>query len=87
MGSVLKKRNAVKNTLMVVGFLFALFIIYVFVNSSSPEAQQRMNDSYSIEQCWNNYNMKSNTEPQKRFIAGACEKMEADFKAKHGRAP
>jgi hypothetical protein len=37
--------------------------------------------------CWQEQKRKSLSPDLGRFVAGACEKMEADFRAKHHREP
>jgi hypothetical protein len=41
----------------------------------------------AIQLCWEDQAKKSNTPEVARFIAGACEKMERDFRAKYNASP
>lgn len=45
---------------------------------------QSLIDGKAIDLCWEEYERKSLTPDQKRFIAGACEMMEDEFRNKHG---
>jgi hypothetical protein len=63
--------------------LVAIFLAYAFISASTPEGQARIQRDMAIELCWERHYSKSLTPGEKRFIAGACEKMEAD--AKSGR--
>lgn len=54
---------------------------------NSPEAKEKGIKRDAIKLCWQEYDKKSLDEGSKRFIAGACEKMESDFKAKYGVNP
>jgi hypothetical protein len=46
-----------------------------------------MKDQRAIELCWNEQKRPSLEPGEARFVAAACEKMEADYRAKHGRNP
>lgn len=54
---------------------------------STPEEAERSNRRRAIELCWEGQARKSLTPAEARFIAGACEKMEADYRQLYGRAP
>jgi hypothetical protein len=41
----------------------------------------------AIKLCWEDQAKKSNSPEAARFIAGACEKMERDFRAKYNASP
>ena len=45
------------------------------------------NSRRAIEVCWDEQQRKSLDPAQQRFIAGACESMEAKFVAKYGHKP
>lgn len=53
----------------------------------SEEDEEQWRNSKAIELCWEEQSRKSITPGEARFIAGACEKMERDYKAKWGRNP
>ena len=64
--------------------LFVAFIAFGMVVGSTPEAQERSKNRYAIEYCWSEQK-KPSVEPEAaRFMAGACEKMEAEFRQKYG---
>ena len=54
---------------------------------NSPEAKEKASKRHGIDYCWSTYKNKSNSEEEKRFIAGACEKMEDDFRSAYGVNP
>lgn len=53
----------------------------------SPEASAKARARAGIEACWQDYARKSLAPEQKRFIAGACEQAEQNFRSKYGTAP
>ena len=53
----------------------------------SPEAQAKADARGAISLCWENQAKKSNDPATARFVAGACEMMESDFKTKYGVSP
>jgi len=67
--------------------LIAAFFIFAMIIGSSPEAQQRQEERISIELCWRSQKDPAFEGSTQQFIAGACKKMEADFRAKHGLNP
>jgi len=62
---------------VVVGILFVLYLY-----GSTPEAKQQSTERMAIELCWKEQGRKSNDPGTARFVAGACERMEQDFKNK-----
>ena len=70
--------------LLVVG---ALFFFYALMRTESPEQQERWSAERAIKLCWEDQARKSLPPAQARFIAGACERMEADFRTKYRRNP
>jgi quinol-cytochrome oxidoreductase complex cytochrome b subunit len=66
---------------------FVVFMIVGTIIGSSPEAQQRQKERDAIAFCWTEQARKSNTPAQARFVAGACELMERQFREKHGLSP
>lgn len=70
-----------------IGGAMALFVLYALTRPSTPEAQDMRVRQLAIEACWDDQRRKSNAPAQAQFIAGACERMEADFRAKYGRSP
>lgn len=69
----------------VVGFL-ALLAFGAYI-SSTPEGRERGDARAAIDLCWSEQSRKSNTSGSARFIAGACEKMERDFRERWGVNP
>lgn len=66
------------------------FVILMIVGScagGSPEGQARASARDAIELCWTEQSKKSLDPGAARFVAGACEKMEADYRTKWGRNP
>lgn len=57
------------------------------VAESGEEKDTKVKDRYAITYCWEQYERKSLTDEEKRFIAGSCEKMEAKFEDKYGTKP
>lgn len=82
-----KKRNIWKWIIgvPVAGFL-ALLAFGAYV-SSTPDGRERSNERAAIDLCWSEQSRKSNTSGSARFIAGACEKMERDFRERWGVNP
>ena len=64
-----------------------LSVLLLIGCDNSPEAKEKIRKRDAIDYCWSTYEKKSNTDAEKRFIAGACEKMEDDFRSKYGRNP
>ncbi len=62
--------------------LFALFLV-VGRTSNDPKTQARR----TIETCWDDQGKKSLDPATARFVAGTCERLEADFMAKYGVRP
>lgn len=76
-----------KRALLVVFGAVALFLLYAMVRTESPEERERWAAKGAIDLCWKDQERKSLPPDQARFIAGACERMEADFTTKYGRKP
>lgn len=79
--------GAGKAILAVVGALLLILLVIGFSSASTPEAKQRAKERTAIDYCWKEQRRASLTPAEARFIAGACEKMEDDFRAKHHRNP
>jgi hypothetical protein len=77
----------VKKLLWIVAGLVAAFFAFGFYGSSTPEGKAKSAARRAIELCWKDQERKSNDAQTQQFIAGACEKMEADFEAKFGHRP
>lgn len=59
----------------------------VLSGCSSPESEAKARARRTIETCWDNQEKKSNTPDMARMIAGACEKLEDDFRARFSAEP
>ena len=57
------------------------------VEGQKPGAQEKTKARRNIEYCWEGQQRKSLDPEAARFVASACEKMEADFRSKYGHAP
>ncbi len=62
-------------------------MVFGAIVGNTPEAKEKARERDAIALCWKEQERKSNTPSQARFIAGACEMMENDFRKKHGRNP
>ena len=76
-----------KITVIVVLVVLAALLAQGFIASNTPEGKERAKARDAIELCWKEQQRKSLDPAQARFIAGACEKMEDDFRRKHNRNP
>jgi predicted nucleic acid-binding Zn ribbon protein len=70
--------------LLIVLVVFALLLVMFYIIGSSPAVQERANAKKNIDFCWSEPSFDPATA---RFVAGACEKMEADYREKYGRSP
>ena len=68
----------------VLGLAFLLFGYYV---GNTPEGKARQHEGDVIAMCWQDHQRKSLDDAAKRFIASTCEKLESEYRNKHGRAP
>lgn len=68
-----------------------IFVVLAFMffsqKSKEPASVEKFKSQDAIKFCWSEYEKKSNTDAEKRFIAKACEQMEEDFVKKYGRKP
>lgn len=76
-----------KTAVMWIVGLGAAFLLFGFFVGNTPEGQQRSRDRDAIDLCWKDQQRKSLDSGSQRFIAGACERMEADFRTRTGRNP
>lgn len=65
----------------------AAFVAFGAMQSSTPEGKERSRQRDAISMCWDNQGKRSNDPGTARFIAGACERMEAEFVTRWGRKP
>ncbi len=59
--------------------IFLFFFIKVLI-APTERQDARMEKRQQIEFCWKDYERKSHDASTKQFIAGACEKLEAELK-------
>lgn len=62
--------------------VFGLLIVTSIIGCDIKD-DGRSDARWAIKLCWEDQAKKSNTPSQARFIAGACEMMESDFKKKY----
>lgn len=67
--------------------LGAAFLTMGAVIGSSPQGQERSRARAAIDLCWEEQERKSLDSGSQRFIAGACEMMESEFRNKYGVNP
>lgn len=65
----------------------AFFVFWALVRTPTPEENAKSAARDVIEACWKEQGRKSHDAAAARFIAGACEKAEADFRAKYRVSP
>lgn len=58
-----------------------LFVLWAVMRTPSPEEEAKSRLRRAIDLCWEEQSRKSLPPEQARFIAGACEKMESDFRS------
>ena len=71
----------------IVGALVAALVWWVWSASNDPENQAKSRARDAISLCWDEQAKKSPAPAEARFVAGACEGMEADFVQKYGVRP
>jgi hypothetical protein len=64
--------------------IFLLLLVIGFL-SGPPDEKSRSRSAISL--CWEEQKRKSLDPAMQRFIAGACEKMESDFRTKYNANP
>ena len=62
-----------------VGLFLAMLAFGTFVNST-PEGKARADKRATIDLCWQEQSKKSIDPASGRFVAGVCEKLEAEYK-------
>jgi len=77
----------VRQFIFIIIILAVVFFIFSAIVGSSPEEKEKSQARDAISLCWSDQEKKSNTPGEARFIAGACEKMESDYKTKYGVSP
>lgn len=62
--------------------LFGIFLVIGATADDGPGSA--IHDGLAIDSCWGEHDRKSIAPAEKRFMAGACEKMEREFQERHG---
>jgi len=70
-----------------IGGLIALFLAWALLRTPSPEEQAKSDARAAIGVCWDSQGRKSLDPSSARFVAGACERMEDQFRARFGHKP
>lgn len=63
------------------------FLGYALMASNSPEEKEKDLRRRAIELCWKDQGRKSLDPSVQRFVAGACERMEAEFQERFHASP
>ncbi|MFK3741402.1 zinc-ribbon domain-containing protein [Massilia sp. TN1-12] len=64
-----------------------IFVTWALVRTPSAEEVASSDARMAISVCWDDQKTKSYEPSTARFVAGVCEKMERDYRAKFGRNP
>ncbi len=68
--------------------LFAIFVAFGFlVGANDPQSNAKSRGRAAIKLCWDEQSRKSLDSSTQSFIAGACEKMERDFRTTYNSSP
>lgn len=81
-----KGGGLIKTMALFFGGLVLVFFVWGAMQSG-PEADAKSRERAAIEMCWQEQGKKSHAPAESRFIAGACERMQEEFRAKHNVAP
>ena len=81
-----KENSAVPVVALVLVGAFVLVAILGMLGSRS-EPSAKVLDRRAIAHCWEQQKRKSLEPGEQRFIAGACELLEREFRQKYGLAP
>jgi hypothetical protein len=67
--------------------IFGLMMIYQMVKPETVDDRAIASARRAIELCWSDQGKKSLAHGSAQSIAGICENLESDFRAKWGRTP
>lgn len=67
--------------------IFILVLVFDAIRGGDPAAAERRRAQGAIELCWEEQQRKSLAPGDARFIAGACEQMEAKYIKNYGSRP
>ncbi len=76
-----------RKVFLILGVLVVGFFGFGFILASSPDGKARSHERDVIAYCWQQQERKSIEPAMARFVAGTCEKLEADFRVKWNREP
>jgi len=71
----------------VVGIAALVLFIMALVATQLPGEKAKAEERQAIDQCWKDQARKSLAPSVARFAASTCERMEDDYRQKHGTAP
>jgi len=80
-------RKEVSNWWLIVVIPIGLFALLMIIGSLSGPPDEKSSKRRAISLCWDDQKRKSLSPGTQQFIAGACEKMESDFRQKYGVNP
>lgn len=86
-GAVPKRPKRTKWWLWLPLGAIAAFLGFGAVLNSTPEGQAKSRDRQAIALCWSNQASRSNSAGSAQFIAGACERMEREYRARYNAEP
>lgn len=69
--------------LSIAAALFVLIMVIGTLNDDPEKTAKR----HAIEHCWSEQERKSLDPASARFVAGACESLEAQFEKRYGHRP
>ena len=82
-----KKHTLLKALMIAATAAFVLFLVVGTLAGNSPEAMAKNKARGEIKYCWEDQARKTHSAETARFIAGACEAMEAEFRSKWRTSP
>lgn len=70
-----------------VAILLLMMAYGAYLSATDWQPSPKSNAREAISQCWSNQGKKSNSPGEAQFIAGACEKMEDNFRKEYKANP
>lgn len=87
-GAPMPKQHLLLKGLMIAATAgFILFLVVSTLAGNKPEAMAMETARGKIKYCWEDQARKVHTPDTARFIAGACEMLEAEFREKYRTNP
>lgn len=65
----------------------SVFLALMVIAVVDPSTGEKSDARSAIALCWDEQGRKSNAPGVARFVAGACERMESDFRVRYGVSP